>query len=272
MTEPGEQRSAAPTGENPSQIIDSRIDVRESIQGDADTWLPRGVLGFDTETTGTDVTESRIVTAALVLRVPGDDTSGSSDQVTTWLIDPGVPIPQAATDVHGITTQHAREHGAPPATALEEIASVIAEHLRRAIPLVIFNATFDLRILEVELQRHGLETLESRLGHSIGPVIDPLVLDRAVDRYRKGARTLTNMCEHYGVKVSDDMHDAHVDVVATLNVLDAMLKRHSKISRLALLELHHYQIERHREWADHFVEYLRSKGKTGDDVARTWPR
>ena len=81
-------------------------------------WIDGPLLGFDTETTGTDVTRDRIVTAALVLsHGPGRE----AETVATWLIDPGVEIPEAAAAVHGISTAHAREHGMQPAEALEEV-------------------------------------------------------------------------------------------------------------------------------------------------------
>ena len=63
------------------------------------------MVGFDTETTGVSPTSDRIVTAALIRR------EGSLVQTLTWVIDPGVEIPERATAVHGITTAFAREHG-----------------------------------------------------------------------------------------------------------------------------------------------------------------
>lgn len=67
-------------------------------------WVRQRIVGFDTETTGVDVTGDRIVTAALVVR---DKLTGLS-QVRTWIIDPGVEIPEAASAIHGITTEYAR--------------------------------------------------------------------------------------------------------------------------------------------------------------------
>src|SRR5690625_1289000 len=146
------------------------------------SWANGPWLGFDTETTGVNPREDRIVTAALVLR----DRSGMRQR--TWLVDPGVPIPQSAADVHGITTDVARAMGEPPAQALEELATEIAHFLRQGVPLVVYNACFDLTLMEYELHRHGLPLLSQRLGRDIAPVIDPLVLDRAVDPYRRGDR------------------------------------------------------------------------------------
>jgi DNA polymerase III subunit epsilon len=147
------------------------------------SWTTGPLLGFDTETTGVDVTHDRIVTAALVRRVPGEST-----EVRTWLIDPGVPIPAEAAAIHGITTEHAVAHGEAPGPALDEIAALIAADLAIGVPVVAFNAAFDLSLLDAELARHALPTLGERLGRAVTPVIDPLVLDRSLDRFRKGKR------------------------------------------------------------------------------------
>lgn len=67
------------------------------------SWTNGPRVGFDTETTGVDVTTDRIVTAALVFREPGQE-----DKVMSWIINPGIEIPQGSIDVHGITNERAR--------------------------------------------------------------------------------------------------------------------------------------------------------------------
>lgn len=227
-------------------------------------WAHGPFLGFDTETTGVNPAQDRIVTAALVMR----DAQGTRER--TWLIDPGVEIPESASAIHGVTTEKARAEGSPPPAALEEIAGYIAHGLRVRIPVVAFNAGFDLAILDAELARHGLPTLPERLGHPVRPVIDPLVLDRGLDRYRKGKRTLGDLCVVYGVTGSG-LHTAEVDVVATLDVLEAMAARHADaVGHLTLDELHDFQVGAHRAWAEHFREWLQSQGKVGGP-GLDWP-
>lgn len=230
-------------------------------------WIDGPLLGFDTETTGTDVARDRIVTAALVLsHGPGRD----AETVSTWLIDPGVEIPEAASAVHGISTAHAREHGMVPAEALDEVAALLADALGQGIPVVAFNAGFDLKILEAELSRLGLTSLAERLGHEIAPVVDPLVLDRGLDRFRKGKRTLTDLCEVYGVTQDGRLHTADVDVSATIDVLRGILERHPDLAAASLAEVHQRQISLHRDWAENFNDFLRRKGKN-PDVETVWP-
>ncbi len=230
------------------------------------TWISGPMLGFDTETTGVSTESDRIVTAALIKR------HGSEVHTETWLIDPGVEIPARATEVHGISTQHAREHGVAPARALEQIASQLADALAQGIPVVGFNVQYDLTILEAELARHGLATLSERLPGGIRPVVDPLVLDRHLDRWRKGPRKLIDMCRIYVVPVeADSLHAADADVLATLDLVKAIAERYPSVGQVGLTELHDQQAAAHRDWALKFAAWLKSKG-TVDDLPRAdWP-
>lgn len=229
------------------------------------TWSKGPLLGFDTETTGVDVAHDRIVTAALVRR----DAEGTT--VRTWLIDPGVPIPEAASAIHGISTEHAREHGVDPAGALTEIADAIARAMRDGVPVVAYNASFDLCLLEAELERHHLPTVSERLGGALVPVIDPLVLDRAEDRYRKGKRKLVDLCGVYQVVDTGHLHTADVDVVATLDVLERIVDRFPHLGELPLAALHDYQVTAHRAWAEAFNAWRTEKGFEGAGAVTAWP-
>lgn len=228
-------------------------------------WTEGILLGFDTETTGVDVETDRVVTAALVAQ----DHGVTSDRV--WLIDPGVEIPEQATAVHGITTAHAREHGAAPVEALEEVAQVIVGALQQGAVLVVFNAAYDLAIMRAELRRHGLPTLEERLGREVSPVVDPLVVDRKLERFRKGKKTLELMGAAYGVAPNEAAHTADGDVAHTLQVLRAITDKHPQLLEMPPEELHRAQVEWHAEWAQNFEEFLRGKGRSDATIERAWP-
>ena len=232
-------------------------------------WMDDPWLGFDTETTGVDVTNDRLVSAALVLR-RGGATPDGPDIEHTWLADPGVPIPEAASAVHGITTERARDDGRPIVEVLDEVASSLVDHWRRGYPVVAFNAAYDITLVDNELRRHGVGTFAERLGSEPAPVIDPLVLDRALDRYRKGKKTLAAMAPAYGVTLSEDAHTAEVDVDMTLDVLAAMARRHPVIADMSAAQLHAYQVTEHRRWAENFEQWLRSKGRDAH-ISRAWP-
>lgn len=230
-------------------------------------WIDAPLLGFDTETTGTNVASDRIVTVALVHSVgPGR----ANETVATWLIDPEMDIPEPAQRVHGISTEHARAHGMNAAAALDEVAALIVEALAKDVPLVAFNIGFDLAILQNELSRLGLPTLTERLGHDIAPVIDGLVIDRGVDRYRKGKRTLTDVLAHYGLEQDGRLHTADVDVSATLDVVRAIAAKYPQVANSTLADLHREQMGWHLRWAEGMNEWLTKKGKT-PDVNTAWP-
>lgn len=227
-------------------------------------WVDGPLVGFDTETTGVDVHGDRIVTAAVVRR------EGRSESVTTWLIDPGVEIPEAATAIHGITTEDARAHGLQPADALGEIATTVAGALLRGEPVVAYNASFDLSLLEAELRRHRLPTVHDRIGREIRVVLDPLVLDRHLDRYRRGKRKLVDLCGHYAVR-SGDLHTADVDVAATLDVLAALCRTFPQLAEADLEEVHDGQVRAHRRWAQSFNAWRLGQGLTGPGAELVWP-
>lgn len=229
------------------------------------SWIEGPLLGFDTETTGVNPLRDRIVTAALI----GRGKDGTHER--TWLIDPGVPIPEAAAAIHGISTEHAQAHGMQPRQALVELSNELTAAFTYAIPVVAYNATFDLSIIEAELQRHGLPTIGQRLGRPLGPVVDPLVLDRALDRYRRGKRKLVDLCQHYGVQESGDLHTADVDVTATLDVLQALARHHPQMLDFTLEDLHHWQADQHRAWAADFNQWRQSKGWDGPGACMDWP-
>ncbi|MDR0594359.1 MAG: DNA polymerase III subunit epsilon [Bifidobacteriaceae bacterium] len=225
----------------------------------------RRLVGFDTETTGVQIGEDRIVTAALVRRIPG-----AAEETATWLVNPGVEIPARATAVHGITTERARAEGRDPVEVLEAVAGQLAEALGQGLAVLAFNAAYDLRILKAELERHGLATLEERLGGRVAPVIDPLVIDRGADRYRRGKRALADLIGVYGLGSSGNLHDALEDVRQSIAVFDAIERRHASIAAMDLATLHAWQRKAHRQWAEHFNEWLSSQGRPAD-VDPEWP-
>ncbi|WP_454085432.1 exonuclease domain-containing protein [Georgenia sp. Marseille-Q6866] len=229
-----------------------------------DTWTAGPFLGFDTETTGVDPRHDRIVTAALVTR----DARGIRQR--TWLVDPGVEIPEPASAIHGVTTDLARAEGAAPRVALEEIADQLVRAFEGGVPVVAYNACFDLTLLEHELARWQLPTLAERLGRTLGPVLDPLVIDRALDHERAGARKLVDLCGHYRVEVLESLHTAEVDVLATLQVLDCLLVAFPELGARDLADLHEWQRGHHRDWAARVNARRAAEGLDGPGIDLEW--
>ncbi|SDL78064.1 exonuclease domain-containing protein [Streptomyces wuyuanensis] len=230
------------------------------------TWHREPLVAFDLETTGTDVETDRIVTAAVVRLEP----DGAVSAERTWLLDPGVVIPEQASAIHGISTDRAREHGVPASTAIEEITRAVAEVLRSGTPLVVMNARYDLSLLDRECRRYGLESISERLGEEPSPVIDPLVIDKHVDRYRKGRRALHALCAHYGVPL-EDAHDARADAVAAARVVRRMGEEHESVRTMPLAELHDLQARAAAAQSASLQAYLRRTTNPTAVVETAWP-
>lgn len=224
------------------------------------TWHNGPLLGFDVESSGVSVEDDRIVTAALVW------VHGPKVQRQSWLLNPGVPIPAEASAIHGITDEKAAE-GDRPADILPIIASAITDHLSQGLPLVAFNAVFDLTMLDRELRRHCGHSLEA---DTLRPIIDPFVWDRHADKYRKGKRTLDAICKHYQVPFAGDAHTADADAFATLRLAWRLAEVWS-YGDTPLVELHDLQANWHRERQDDYMSYLRREGKPTEGVNTSWP-
>lgn len=223
-------------------------------------WHRAPLASYDCETTGTVPHTDRIVSAALI-RPNGD--------VRRWLSDvDGVEIPEAAARIHGISTEHAHAHGRPAKQVVEEITDAIAGELSAGrAALVVMNAPFDLSLLDAECVRHGVPTVADRIGQ-VAPIVDPLVLDRAVDKYRKGRRNLESLAKHYGVKLTD-AHTADADAQAALDVALQIAARNEQLQVPARV-LHGWQAQWHEKWAAGYEAFLR-KSKPNATVDRGWP-
>lgn len=194
----------------------------------------RTIVVFDTETTGIDVENDRIVTAFIGLM----DERGVLVEEWNWLINPGIEIPEGATAVHGISTEVARERGVAPAQAVGEIHDLL-QALVETSPLVIYNAPYDLTLLDREVRRHFPD---GHLQFRLDRVIDPLVLDKKIYRFRKGKgmRQLANVAPIYGVPL-ERAHDARGDCIMTGRLAWSMLwrpevMRHFPIEGLTIMQ------------------------------------
>ena len=235
------------------------------------------VAGFDLETTAPNPEEARIVTAC-VGRVPAPGEWEPSG----WLVNPGIVIPQEAIDVHGITNEQVQAEGQSPEVALWPILAALDEVWSAGGTVVGANVVYDCTVLDRESRRHLGIPFE--IG---GPVLDTLVLDKMVDRYRKGSRKLVDTARHYGVQLVD-AHAADADALAAVRIAWALLNRGFVIpggpagpdgewqedrilSEMTAAELHDLQVEAYAEQRQSFFDYLARKGDTPDDTNLVWP-
>ena len=213
---------------------------------------------FDLETTGLDVTTSRIVTATVAtLNQAGEVTS-----LREWLVNPGVEIPEVAANVHGVTTEIAVANGQEPEVAVKEIVDLLSE-LSGQMPLVAFNAPYDFSILKHEADRYGIAALDPK------PVIDPLVLDWQFDRYRKGKKNLGLMSEHYGIKLVD-AHNSTADAVAAGLIAQAIARKFAE-AKVSAEQLHDSQVIWSDQRSESFAEFFRKQNRPDYRAELGWP-
>lgn len=254
------------------------------------SWTTGPWTTYDSETGGVNVETDRIVSAYVGRVGGGEPTKGES-----FLINPGIEIGQGAIDVHGLTNEHLREHGRPPAEVLDLIAADLCVSMRKGVPIVGMNLAFDLSMTENELARHGLPTLTERLSLAEWLCIDVSVIDRHIWPYRKGGRKLTDLAATYAIdladasKASGAAHGAEVDALTSARVAwrigqaasDKVAKHlcdkadvvnaFGTVGRMSLRQLHDAQVGWAKKRADSFRAYLKKEGKDASDVSGDWP-
>lgn len=228
-----------------------------SLNNETDWWGNGSILvGFDTETTGVDVENDRVVSACITFHDPVNGT-----RVHNFLLNPGIDIPEGASAVHGITTEKAQAEGQDARTGLAEILDLLVAY--SAYPLVAYNGVFDMTIMDREARRHGLPVFTPTA------MIDPFILDKALDPYVRGTgqRQLTPTAARYGV-VLENAHSADADALAAVLIARAMGLSGKLTADVD--ELHQRTIALRVKQQDNFEQWLRKQGK--DDVLdREWP-
>jgi DNA polymerase-3 subunit epsilon len=211
------------------------------------SWWDGPLAAFDLETTASDPEEARIVSAALVAIGPSRLEQGEKRTVEehAWLVNPHVEIPQEAIDVHGITNERARQQGVELAEAIAQLVVAFERMLNRGMPLVVFNARYDLTVADRELRRLGSPAIAEILTRL--RVIDPMVIDRDLQKYRKGSRKLIATCEHYGAELPT-AHDATFDALAAARLAWVLGKRGRVVRRCRGEDERREYIELTQEW------------------------
>ncbi|MCT4353521.1 3'-5' exonuclease [Streptomyces sp. Je 1-79] len=213
---------------HPEHVPEPAPPARQELPG----WHRRRLMAVDIVTTGYRAAVDRILAASV--RV-GDGTSGD------WIMDPGSNLRYPTHGTRLGAVERARAEGAPAPRALDDLATVLADHLASNEVLVVWFAPHVLTTLHAELLRHGLPTLAERLPHGVAPVCDPLVLDRHADRYRPGSRSLRAVTAWYGVP-HDRPGDAASDAEASLALAQVIADSYPALAKLSRPALHTEQI------------------------------
>ena len=226
-------------------------------------WINDKLAGVDLETTSAVPLTALPVSFALV-----HFDFGKVTRVRHALIDPGVEIPPEATAVHGISNADVQARGGGLEASVFGIAAELLKASANGIPVVGMNLVFDLTVLDSCLRRFG-EDLRG-LGWR-GPAIDVLVLDRHVDKWRKGKRTLSALCEHYDVDPGES-HSAKDDTIASVKVAIAIAEKFPEIKHADVDTLFVLQQAWRREWTKEFSEYRVKQGQEPlAESEQDWP-
>lgn len=181
--------------------------------------LQRPIAFFDLETTGTSTNNDKIVQIA-ILRVETGGTKRSLER----LINPKIPIPLQAIQVHGISDQDVA--GKP---SFENVAEEILSWLSDC-DLAGYNILgFDLPLIKEEFQRCQITF----------PSPDTKIVDVMKIFMKKEQRTLKDAYRFYCNKNLKDAHNAVADVEATYEILLGQLDMYSDLGN-SVEELHDF--------------------------------
>lgn len=173
--------------------------------------LERPLIIFDLETTGIDTSKDRIVQMCFMKL----DVTGSGMPSDT-LINPGIPIPKGASDVHGITDEMVKN-----APTFKEKAAGLLKYIKGCDILGFNSNRFDIVLLYNEFLRAGL-TWDYK---------DVKFIDAHTIYVRKEERTLSAAVKHYLGKNHEDAHSAKADVLATLSVFKKQLEMYEDVPK-----------------------------------------
>jgi DNA polymerase-3 subunit epsilon len=186
--------------------------------------LEKPLAVIDLETTGTDTQKDRIVEISVLKLFP----NGKRVHHTRRL-NPGVPIPPEATAIHNITDEDVADE-----LRFEQIADALLRFLD-GCDLCGFNLKkFDLRMLCCEFARAGRQlSLEGRA------ILDPMQI-----YHRHEPRDLGAAVRFYLNREHGSGHSAAADVLATAELLDAMVAHYSVLPRsVAALHQHFTDVD-----------------------------
>jgi DNA polymerase III epsilon subunit-like protein len=143
----------------------------DCLTEERDGWKHKPWFIFDLETTGVDPATDRICQLGGVWMHNGEMTDR---RLVT--INPGVPIPEGASRVHGITDERVAQ-----APTFAEVFPKVLEHFRRAEVVLTYNGSrFDWPLLVHESGR-----LDPDHGDLIDAVAETLFVDVLVQVRRK---------------------------------------------------------------------------------------
>jgi DNA polymerase-3 subunit epsilon len=168
--------------------------------------LKNPIVFFALETTGTDVTTDRIVEISYLKISPN-----GNEEIKTFRVNPGMPIPPKSTAIHGITDDDVKD-----APGFPEIAKNIAKAFEGCDFAGYNSNKFDLPLLAEEFIRADTDI----------DLMKRKFIDIQVIFHKKEQRTLSAAYKFYCDKVLENAHTSEADTYATYEILKAQLDRY----------------------------------------------
>lgn len=171
--------------------------------------LDRPIAFFDIEATGKNVRADRIVELAVTKILPD-----GKRETSVIRLNPGIPIPKEASDIHGIKD----EDVANCPKFIEKAREI--EHLFEGCDLAGYNILrFDIPMLEEEFQRAKMNVDFS----------DRRVLDAQKIFHKREPRDLSAALAFYCNEMHLNAHGAEADVVATIRVVEGQFAKYKDL-------------------------------------------
>lgn len=191
--------------------------------------LTRPLVFFDTETTGVDAANDRIIEISLLKLFPD-----GTEEIKTFLINPGIPIPAEATLVHGIKDEDVKDK-----PSFAQLAPTLLEILINS-DLCGYNLLrFDYPLLRMEFSRNNIAF--NTLGINL---IDPMRIFM-----KNEPRDLTAALKFYCNEDLTEAHSAEADIKATKKILLAQIQKYDDVPG-TVTELSAYSTEGQKRNAD----------------------
>lgn len=203
--------------------------------------LNKPICFFDLETTGINVASDRIVEIAILKVFP----NGNKESYT-WRVNPEMPIPKQASDIHGITDEMVANE-----PTFKELAPKVHQMIKDS-DLGGYNSNrFDIPLLAEELLRADIDfDLKKAMAVDVQTIF-----------HKKEKRTLEAAYKFYCDKTLENAHSAEADTTATYEVLKAQLDRYNDLENsIPFLS----QFSAHKNFAD-FAGYI-AFDKKGNEV------
>ena len=222
--------------------------------------LERPLVFIDLETTGVNLAIDRVIEIAIVKIFP-DKTK----QVKHKIVNPQIPIPKSASDIHGITDEHVKD-----APTFKEVANELKQFIDNA-DLSGYNSNrFDIPLLMEEFLRAGIN-----LDMSNRRMLDVQQIYHMMEK-----RTLGAAYKFYCEKELVDAHSAEADATATWEILEAQLNRYEHLGGTLDTILQFTGEEKYVDFARRFImdndvevfNFGKHKGRPVVDVLKSEPQ